>query len=183
MSTEQDWATRRQASKRVRKRNTVLTYLVILFAAAFVLLLLSFFSQHRANEAAIDSLEQTSNSATQSLQNIINERDALKEQTTQLEKENTALKTQLNDTRQTVSDTQAALDSAKAVITALDNLNRLRTLYNQSQYRAARELLTTLEADGSTEAALAGYVDSCSEEQLELYNPLEAYQNLKRLLG
>lgn len=183
MSTEQDWATRRQASKRARKKNTVLTYLVILFAAAFVLLLLSFFSQRRANEAAIDNLEQTSNSATQSLQNIINERDTLKEQAAQLEKENTALKTQLKDAQQAGTDTQAELDSANAVIAALDNLNRLRTLYNQSQYRAARELLTTLEANGATEAALTGYVETCSEEQLEIYNPLEAYQNLKRLLS
>lgn len=51
MSSEperQDWAARRRESKRARKKNAVLKYLVILFAVAFLLLLYSYFAQQRA---------------------------------------------------------------------------------------------------------------------------------------
>ena len=39
--------------------------------AAFLLLLMSYFMQQRANQEAMDKLEQTSDSATQSLENIL----------------------------------------------------------------------------------------------------------------
>ena len=55
--------------ERPNKRNSVLFYLVILFAAAFVLLLMSFLMQQRANQAALDDLQQTSDSTVQSLEN------------------------------------------------------------------------------------------------------------------
>ena len=54
--------------ERPNKRNSVLFYLVILFAAAFVLLLMSFLMQQRANQAALDDLQQTSDSTVQSLE-------------------------------------------------------------------------------------------------------------------
>ena len=53
----------------------MLFYLVILFAAAFLLLLLSYFMQQRANQDAMDDLQQTSDSAVQSLENLLQEKD------------------------------------------------------------------------------------------------------------
>ena len=57
--------------KKPAKGNPVLFYLMILFAAAFLLLLMSFLMQRRANEEAINNLQHTSDSATQSLANTI----------------------------------------------------------------------------------------------------------------
>ena len=70
--------------ERPHKKNSVLFYLMILFAAAFLLLLLSYFMQQRVNQEALDDLEQTSNSAVESLENLIAERDALKLQVSAL---------------------------------------------------------------------------------------------------
>ena len=62
------------------KRNSVLIYLVILFAAAFLLLLLSYFMQQRANQEAMANLQQTSDSTVESLENMLQENESLKEQ-------------------------------------------------------------------------------------------------------
>ena len=53
---------------RPHKKVSVMGYLAILFAAAFVLLLMSFLMQQRANQAALDDLQQTSDSTVQSLE-------------------------------------------------------------------------------------------------------------------
>lgn len=71
MSTDSDKQERSRLQheaehERPHKRSSVLLYLVILFAAAFLLLLMSYFMQQRANQEAMDKLEQTSDSATQS---------------------------------------------------------------------------------------------------------------------
>ena len=51
------------------RQKSVFQYITILFAAAFVLLLMSFLMQQRANQAALDDLQQTSDSTVQSLEN------------------------------------------------------------------------------------------------------------------
>ncbi len=78
MSTDSDKQERNRLQheaehERPHKRSSVLLYLVILFAAAFLLLLMSYFMQQRANQEAMDKLELTSDSATQSLENILQE--------------------------------------------------------------------------------------------------------------
>ena len=83
MSTDSDKQERSRLQheaehERPHKRSSVLLYLVILFAAAFLLLLMSYFMQQRANQEAMDKLEQTSDSATQSLENILQENETLK---------------------------------------------------------------------------------------------------------
>ena len=82
MSTDSDKQERSRLQheaehERPHKRSSVLLYLVILFAAAFLLLLMSYFMQQRANQEAMDKLEQTSDSATQSLENILQENETL----------------------------------------------------------------------------------------------------------
>ena len=175
MSTEQqDWAARRQASKRARKKNTVLTYLVILFAVAFLLLLLSFFSQQRANEAAIDNLEQTSNSAVQTLDNIIAERDTLKT-------ENEALQQALEEAKTAAEQSNEEQSLAMQRLNALHTLNNIRALYNQGKYQEARNLIGQ---NTMLEYYLEEYSQNyLSEEGRAIYDPLEAYQNMKKWLS
>jgi len=166
------------------KRNSVLFYLAILFAAAFLLLLMSYMMQQRANQEALDDLQQTSNSAVQSLDNLIAERDALKEQAAEAEAEMSSLQAELAQVSESAQQTQEELDTARRQRDALQKLNQIRTLYNQRHNSAARALLEQWEAEepGGLEDALADYSVSLSEEELAIYDPLAAYQKLVELL-
>ena len=76
--------TRRQSQR--TKKSRVVTYLAILFAAAFLLLLLSYFMQQRANEQAITDLTQSLTSV-HSLQNLVDVNTKLQSENDRLEKE------------------------------------------------------------------------------------------------
>lgn len=162
------------------KKLSVMTYLVILIAAAFLLLLLSYFMQQRANQEAIADLQQTSNSAVQSLDNLIAERDGLKRQNEELQTRLDELQSELNDAVRAAQENQKQQSAATEANLALMRLNQLRALYNQGRYREARALLEKWGEAGaaSTEKALEGIRSAMTEEELEIYDPLEAYRQL-----
>lgn len=85
---------------------------MILFAAAFLLLLLSYFMQQRVNQEALDDLEQTSNSAVESLENLIAERDALKLQVSALEAERDTLQAEWEASADTAQKARDGLMAA-----------------------------------------------------------------------
>ena len=64
-----------------RKKNALLRYVAIMFAVAFVFVLLSMFGQMRDSKSAISELNQSSSSALQKA-------EALQEHNQELEKEN-----------------------------------------------------------------------------------------------
>ena len=164
MSTDSDKQERSRLQheaehERPHKRSSVLLYLVILFAAAFLLLLMSYFMQQRANQEAMDKLEQTSDSATQSLENILQENE------------------------ESASDDEAAL----VQLEALCYLNQIRALYNDGRYSDARDAAAAAEAalagEGGMEGVLGTVADGLTGQQRQDYNPLEAYQSLMEWLG
>lgn len=158
------------------KKNSVLIYLVILFAAAFLLLLLSYFMQQRASREAYSDLQQSSNSAVQSLDNMLQENEDLKEQVADLQ-------TQLEQAQTDAAQAQEQLADSEALVDALDSLNHLRGLYNQGQYNACRTYLASIDA-AQVEATLRTYVEQNTDAAwLEVYNPLEAWLNLIEWLG
>ena len=163
---------------RPHKRGSVMVYLAVLFAAAFLLLLLSYFMQQRINRETLDDLQKTSTSAVQSLENLIEERDrlvqerqTLEEQLEQLERQSETLQTQLDAA---AGDTAQAEQAAQAA-QALQILNEVRALYNQHRNREARALL---EEYPDLEARLEDFTQGMSQEERELYNPLESYRAL-----
>ena len=172
--------------ERPSKRNSsVVLYLMILFAAAFLLLLMSFLMQNRSNREAMSHLEETSNSAMESLENRLRENEELKAQVAELEEKNDRLTQQAQQ-----ADNQARQEQEEftAVLQALGDLNTLRGLYNQGRYSDARDFLAGLdtEADGSyvTETWLERYrTDYADPEDLEIYDPLEAWRDLVSWLG
>jgi len=170
--------------ERPHKKNSVLFYLMILFAAAFLLLLLSYFMQQRANQEALDDLEQTSNSAVESLENLIAERDALKLQVSALEAERDTLQAEWEASADTAQKARDGLMAAMDQVDALNKLNQLRTLYNQRRYSQARTLLAEWEAaaPGALEASLQAVSDAMGPAERELYDPLEAYRQLSEWL-
>ena len=164
---------------------SVVLYLMILFAAAFLLLLMSFLMQNRSNREAMDHLEETSNSAMESLENRLRENEELKAQVAQLEEENDKLTQQVQQADDQARQEQEELTS---VLQALSDLNTLRGLYNQGRYSDARDFLAGLDtqADGSyvTETWLEKYrTDYADPAQLEVYDPLAAWRDLVSWLG
>lgn len=70
--------------ERPHKRLSVMNYLTILFAAAFLLLLLSYLMQQRTNSETIEGLKQ-SVSAMQSIDSLQKEKEGLESQVALLE--------------------------------------------------------------------------------------------------
>ena len=160
--------------ERPGKRNPVLMYLMILFAAAFFLLLMSFLMQQRANREALDDLEQTSNSAVQSLENTIQQNESLKQQVAQLEEEREQLTGQLAQAKE---EGDAAQRELEADLEALNSLNHLRALYNQGRYREAREYLDSIDST-QVEDRLEAYAATLTAEAREVYDPAQAWSQL-----
>lgn len=170
-----------------KRGGAVMGYLVVLFGAAFLLLLMSYFMQQRTNREALNDLRQTSNSAVESLDNLIAERNTLKEQVSALEEEIAGLESELEVAKSDTAQWRGRLDDANGIINALDSLNHVRALYNNRQNREARAYIAGLEQiEGidETEYYLQIYVNKAppDSEWLEAYNPLEAWQQLKKWL-
>lgn len=72
--------------ERPHKRLSVMNYLTILFAAAFLLLLLSYLMQQRTNSETIEGLKQ-SVSAMQSIDSLQKEKEGLESQVALLEEQ------------------------------------------------------------------------------------------------
>lgn len=141
-------------------KRSVLSYLVVLFGVAFVLLLLSYFMQQRISEAAMDNLQQTSTSAVQTLENIIQERDNLKEQVLQLQQDVERLteeKTELDSARRLQNNAlNELLDQADAmqwfwqIEHAFTSGDRAKTEALIEQFESL-ELFDCLPAENTTE--------------------------------
>ena len=137
MSEEKQNLQRQADRSRPGGGHSVLSYLAVMFAAAFVLLLLSYFMQHRANQVAIENLQATSTSAVESIQNLVEERDQLKEEVAQRDKEIAALEEQLTDAEKASAEEIQALEEQ---LNALLELEKLEYLCESKQYEAARSL-------------------------------------------
>ena len=164
--------------ERPHRRGSVLIYLVILFAAAFVLLLMSFLMQQRANREAMDNLQQTSDSTVQSLENLLEENQTLKEENTALKAQAEALEEELDEARNGGS----LADSLRLQLEALTYLNQVRACYNDGRNTDARDVIAraedTMAAHGGMEAVLGQVSAALTQEQREDYDPLEAWQSL-----
>ena len=150
---------------------SVAGYMLILFAVAFLMLLLAFFQQQRVNDEAIEGLQKESTSALASVQDIMAERDSLKEQLDQLKQE-------LADANRDIRDGEQALDRAAQREAALQHLNQVRVLYNKGRYSDARTLIEAGQT-WNIDQLLQEASSSLSEEEKALYDPYEAYQQLK----
>lgn len=159
------------------KRNPVLLYLVILFAAAFLLLLMSYLMQQRSNQAALDNLQQTSDSAVQSLDNLIQERDALAEQVSDLESQVSKLESDLDDAQREAEQAQTENEQTAQQLKAMEYFWQIDDYYARGFYSQARSLIETFEAQGLKEALPAENTTgtdrfSPAQRYEEIYNAL-----------
>ena len=171
---------------RPHKKVSVMGYLTILFAAAFLLLLLSYFMQQRANEQAISGLEATSNNAFDSINNLIAEKDRLTEQVEDLKGQVEDLQEELADTQGQLTDAQSDADTAQAAqadarkaLEAMDWFWRIQRQFSRGYYTDASNMIEEFEAAGLPQylpqEALTGREGDPS--------PAQQYQEIRDALG
>lgn len=166
-----------------RKPQSVLIYLVILFAAAFVLLAWTFLMQQRSSSETIAGLRE-SVSAMESVQTLQEDNDALRQQVAGLEDQVEELLQENAQLSREDGARQDEVDSLTAQIQALQRLNQLRALYNDGAYSRARALLEEWgEPGGQMEELLSQASASLTEEEREIYDPAQAFRDLVDWLG
>lgn len=160
----------RTKSQKRKSRRSVFQYIAILFAAAFLLLLMTYLMERRTREAQIDDLEQSSTSTLQTLNNIIAERDLLRE-------ENETLKQQLDESEQIQQQAQKTLEEQQRTLEAMDWFWRIQRQFSRGYTRGARELAEAFEATGLPDA-----LPDTSVAEPDGPSPKQQYQELHDLM-
>lgn len=157
----------------------VLSYMVILFIGAFILLLLAHFMQQRSSEAAIDGLKD-SVSAIQNAQEVYEENSSLKEQVNQLEEQIEELENQLKTEQehfgQLKTDVQALQQNELNLehsSQAMDWFWQINEAYVRGRHSLARELIESLQA-----AELTEYLPKESITNNGRFSPYDRYQEI-----
>lgn len=163
-----------------RRQRSVLQYIAILFAAAFVLLLYTFMMEQRQNElrqqedqANIDSLQQQSVSAYQTLQGMIEENERLKEELSKSEIQSKDLADQLAAARKTQNETAAQIQSQEKTTQAMDWFWQINEAYVLKKYTLCRELIHNME-----ENQLVQYLPETSVTDNGRFSPADRYQEI-----
>lgn len=131
------------------RQRRVYAYIAVLFTAAFLLILWSFFSTHRSNQEVIDQIK----GSQMMMQSTLDENQELQSEIDELE-------AQVNELTEQLERTEAALDAAEdvseeqeAVICALDHLRGIESAFEADRHETARELVLAFEDN-----ALAQYL-------------------------
>lgn len=133
---------------RSRRRSPVMGYLVILFAVAFLLLLLAYFQQQRmsaANSQAIDALKQ-SVSATDSIQILMSDNEELRKQVEELQGELAGVKESQAEALRDAQDLTRQVEEQSNAVDAMQWFWQIESAYAQKRYTTARELIQQFEA-------------------------------------
>lgn len=167
------------------KSRSVVIYMVILVAAAFLLLLLAYFMQQRTAEN-VEGLHQTVNSF-QTIDQLVEDNRLLQEETARLKGEKAELESKLAQAEDALGDATVRANEAQndALYAeyrarALSALHQLRVLYNGGKYKDAIKLI---EDYPDMERDLELVNSKLTDEELDIYDPLAAYQRIAKLLG
>lgn len=167
------------------KSRSVVIYMVILVAVAFLLLLLAYFMQQRTAEN-VEGLHQTVNSF-QTIDQLVEDNRLLQEETARLKEEKAELESKLTQAEDALGDATVRANEAQndALYAeyrarALSALHQLRVLYNGGKYKDAIKLI---EDYPDMERDLELVNSKLTDEELDVYDPLAAYQRIAKLLG
>lgn len=153
-----------------KSRPHLMSYLVILFSAAFLLLAMSYFmQQRRSDQQVIDGLQQ-SMSAMKTTQNAIERNRVLME-------ENEALKAQLSAMEEQAETAAAQQVEQEKTVLALDYLWRIEREYFQGRYSSARRLIRAFE-----QADLEPHLPDEPISDPDYRAPAEQYKSIYNLL-
>lgn len=172
----------RSGQQRKRQRS-VIHYITILFAAAFVLLLMTYVMDRRQNEQVINGLTQSVSGLRESLSNIQSTQDIYDENVALLEKID-QLEDKLNSLEQDQVALQRELTLALAEqshrakqVQAMDWFWQINEAYVRGRRTAARGLIEQME-----EQALAPYLPQESVTDNGRFSPADRYQEIYQAL-
>lgn len=161
---------------RSRRQTPVFAYLAILFAVAFLLLLLAYFQQQRSNLEATDALKQSA-SAVESIQLLMEDNEKLREQVAGLQAEAEDLRGQVTEL-EGVSQRQSAYLSATAGETeAMQWFWQIESAYVQNRYATTRDLIKKFEAAGLKE-----YLSKNNITGTLRFSPYDRYEEIYKAL-
>ena len=161
LTPEQERALAEQAARLARqqrkRQRSVVFYIGNLFAAAFLLLAMSFAMERRQNAEDMDDLNQSltglkdSVSAMQSVQNLYEENTALLERVAELEEDLARAEEQRNYLADKVESQEAEKGVLQKSVQALDWFWQINEAYVRGRYTTARNLIAQLEESGLVE--------------------------------
>ena len=187
----------RPASASPPRSRSVFLYLAVLFGAAFLLLLFAFLMQQRDSQEITGYLSdlRTSMGNIQSIDQLREENrqlreesEGLKKQISDLEQERDELQSELEESNEIISTNDHSRQEILDIISALDTLARVRTLYEEERFEEACAILDDLpqeEGADLVEHNLTVYKNQYSGRVAdpELYDPLEEWRALKTTLA
>lgn len=175
------------------RRRSVFAYLAILFGTAFLLLLFAYLMQQRDSQEITGYLSdlRTSMGNIQSIDQLVEENRALREEKDNIQARLDELEKQLGELegKLAASEDLAArrftrLEEAQLVIDAFSSLADLRQLYEDGDLERAKALLDSVEEDGSDTVEAGFYQHFAGHpnwpEAAETYPPLVEWQELKQ---
>lgn len=158
---------KKQGEPKKGSSKPVILYVTILFAAAFLLLLVSFLMQQRDHAAV---LQENNLSITQLQQNNQDLQLQVDDLQKQLDDANTQVKDLQNGT--STQSGQEDVTTLEKQLNAMDYLRELQRRYTAKDYAAVRTLLTEFNKKG-----LAAYLPKTTEIQ-NVMTPAEKYQEI-----
>ena len=160
----------RKAHQR-RRQQSVVQYIAVLFAAAFVLMGMSYIMERRQNAQEVDTLKKQSTSAMQSVENLIQENEQLKRQVEELTQ-------QLNETEANHLLTQEELthtqSDAANTAAALDWFWQIDEAYVKSKWSLCRKLIQSMPE------GLAAYLPQESVTDNGRFSPADRYAEIRQ---
>lgn len=154
-----------QAEHSRSRRPPVLSYLVILFAVAFLLLLIAYFQQQRMNSETSDALKQ-SVSAVGAIENMMNDNETLRQEVEDLKNDYLELK-------ERYTDEATARSELEGQSIALDYLWRIQRYWDRGNRSEALALVEQLEDSG-----YASSLPRTSPSGAEGASPMDQYNAL-----
>lgn len=162
---------------RPRKKGTAVSYLAILFGAAFLLLLLSYFMQQRANEQTISGLQDSVNSF-QSVETLVDTNKRLSEENKELKEQVDALTDQTDTLQKDVAAAQKAAAGQEKQLQAMDWFWRIQRSFSKGSKNDAKKLVEQFEATG-----LPSHLPTTGNAVTDGPSPAEQYDALLSALG
>lgn len=168
--------------ERPAKKRSVMSYLTILFGAAFLLMLLSYFMQQRTSDEALGTQQNITVTAMKSIEELREDNETPIKQVDELQGQLEATASKVGQLETAIQSAQAERDQLQAQSSALNHLNRIRALYNQQKSADAKAALAEAEqamaANGGMQEVLGWVSARLTETDRDIYDPLEAYRSL-----
>ena len=154
-----------------RRRQSVVQYIAVLFAAAFVLLGMSYVMEKRQNAQEVDDLKKQSNSAMQSVEVLIQENEDLKQQVDDLKRQ--LEQTESAHLQSEEELTQAQSDAANTAA-ALDWFWQIDEAYVKNRWSLCRSLMQDMPE------GLADYLPQESVTDNGRFSPADRYAEIRQ---